>query len=59
MFKTRNEDRNKTVGHGTRQPRNSRGKPATVSHLRRVSRGQGETTKELAKLAKRRHRARR
>ena len=53
MFKTRPKDRNKTVGHGTKQPRNARGEPAAVRHLSRVSRGQGETRKQLAKLAKR------
>lgn len=51
-FKTRDKDRNKTVGHGTRQPRDGTGKPATVAHIRRVARGQGETNKHLAKIAK-------
>ncbi len=58
-FKTRLKDRNKTVGHGKGQPRRGDGKSATIDDLVRVSRGQGETNKGMAKHAKASRRRRR
>lgn len=48
-FKTRPQDRNKTVGKPVRPD----GKPATSKDLQRLSRGQGDTAKARAKAAKR------
>ncbi len=53
-FKTRPKDRNKTIGHGKKQPVRGDDQPATSKDLQRLSRGQGDTAKAEAKAAKRR-----